>query len=103
MSMYIRPFEVQGDSQTVAVTASNQSIAINASPLGNRSIRLLVIGTDPVYFTLTTGEDTAAVATSTPMLANSVETFLLRNEITHINVISTGTGSSLTLTVGESA
>jgi hypothetical protein len=103
MSMYIRPFEVQAASQTVVVTASNQSTAIAAAGTGNRSIRIAVVGTQTVFFSLTSRAETAAVATSTPVLAGSVEVFLLRNDITHINVIAAGTGSTMYITVGESA
>ncbi len=101
--MYIRPLEIQKDTVNIAVTASSQVLAINATPIGNRTIRLLVDGTDKVFWKLGTAATTVTTATGCPMLGNSVETFLLRNEITHIAVISTGTASTLYVSVSEGA
>lgn len=102
-SNYIRPFEAQADSQTLTVAATTTTTAITASGTGTRSIRLVNSGSNIVFFKLGTSGTASAVATSTPLLPNTVEVFLLRNDITHIAYIGAAAGNTLYMTVGESA
>ena len=103
-TVWLRPFDFrQNATQNVAVTGSNQSTAITGAGVGTQTIRLVNIGSQTVFFSLTDAAGTAAVASSTPLLPNSVETFLLRKENTYINAIAAGTGSTLYWTLGESA
>lgn len=102
-TIWLRPFDANTATQNVAVTASNQSTAITATGQGTRSIRLANVGTQTVFVTITDAAATASVSTSIPVVANSVEVFLLRKENAYINVIAASTGSTLYWTVGESA
>ena len=102
-TVWLRPFDIQAATQNVAVTGSNQSTAITGAGVGTRTIRLLNSGSQVVFFSLTIGGATAATTTSTPILAGSVETFLIKKDITHINAIAGTTGSTLYWTLGESA
>jgi hypothetical protein len=100
MMEYIRPFQVvQESSQTLAVTASSQAITLPTRN-GNASVRIVVVGTQNVFWRL---DGAAAVATSTPMLANTVETFFLSRDATTINFIAAATGTTVYITIGESA
>ena len=102
-SIYVRPFEAQADSQTLTVAATTTTTAITATASGTRSVRLVNSGSNIIFFKLGTSGVVSAVATSTPMLPNTVEVFLLRNDVTHISYIGAAAGNSLYLTVGESA
>lgn len=100
MQKYIRPFEIHNqNTQNLAVTASNQTLTITPG-IGNRSIRILVTGTQNVFFSYGA---TAALATSTPLLANTVETFFLASDTTQISFIAAATGSTIYITLGEGA
>ena len=100
MQEYIRPFQVKLEStQSLAVTGSSQSITLGAYN-GNASIRIVVVGTQTVFWNY---DAAAATATSTPMLANTIETFFLPAGTTTIRFIAAATGSTVYVTVGESA
>jgi len=107
--MYLRPFEAQGGGSSFAgnstvnivVTASNQVLAVNATPLGNRSVRIANIGTQTIFVAFGISTTTASVTGSMPILPNTVETFFMRNENTHIAVIASSTGSTMYVTTGE--
>lgn len=101
MQQYIRPFQVQNEStQSLVVTDASQSITLPARN-GNGSIRILVSGTSKVYWNY---DAAAAVATSTPMLGNTIETFFLPKDVTTIRFIAdTASASTVWVTVGESA
>ena len=100
MQTYIRPFQVvQGSSQTLAVTGASQSLTLPTA-VGNRSIRIVVSGSQNVFWRYNAA---AAVATSTPMLAGTVETFSLPNDATTITFIAGAVGSTVYITIGESA
>ena len=102
MSQYIRPFEAQADTQTIAVTASSAATALNATGIGNRTVRLVNSGSNITYFKLGDSTVTTSASAGTPMLPNTIETFFLRRENTHIAVIGT-VANTLYVTVGESA
>lgn len=100
MQKYVRPFQaVEESSQTLAVTGSSQALTL-PTPQGNRTIRILTNGSVPVFWKYGTG---AAVATSTPILPNTVETFFLPNDVTQISFIAGGTGTTIYITVGQGA
>lgn len=100
MQQYIRPFSaVDQSSQTLAVTASNQSLTLPTG-IGTRTIRILVSGSQTVFWRYNAA---ATVAASTPILAGLSETFLLPNDATTINFIAGATGSTVYITIGESA
>lgn len=103
MPTTLRPFEVLAATSNVAVTAASQALALTGSGIGNRTVRLANIGLQTIFFKFGVAATTAAAATSTPMLPNSVETFYLRPDITHVAVIAGNTGSTLYATIGEGA
>lgn len=102
MTMIItRPFEPKGVTVNLAVTASSQSVALTRSGMGTQTVRLAVAGIDPVFVAFGTSIVTTATTTGMYLLPNSVETFLLPREVTHIAAISSGTASTLYATTGE--
>ena len=101
--MYLRPFEVQGNTVSAATTASSQALQINATPIGNRTIRIANVGNQTIFVSFGLSTVTASTATSTPIQAGSVETFFIRNETSHVAHIAGSTGSSIYVTIGEGA
>lgn len=105
MSTQKRAFRPLGKNKTVnlAVTASNQYIAIPNTPLGTRSIRVVVIGTATVFMEHAESNTTspATTTTSMPQMANTSEVYTISTDITHLAVIAAGTGSTVYLTYGE--
>lgn len=100
MQMYVRPFQVvEESSQTLAVTGSSQPLTLPTG-VGNRTIRIVTSGSVTIFWKYGTG---AAVATSTPMLPNTAETFFLPNDVTQISFIAGGTGTTVYITIGQSA
>lgn len=98
-----RPFDIQGLTDNIAVTASSQALLLTALPTNkDRSIRLVNSGTQVVFFVLSHVSPTATTA-MTPLLANTAETFLLKKDVQFVGVIAASTGSTLYATVGESA
>lgn len=99
MMMYIRPFGQIGD--TVNITGPGV-VAVTRSGMGTQTIRIVNSGTDTAF--LEFGKDatvTASPATGMPMLGNTIETFLLPHDITHIAVA--GATGVIYFTTGESA
>jgi hypothetical protein len=88
-----------------AVTGSSAQITLPTplatSPGGTGNpwqVRFANIGTQTIFWAW--GNVTATAATSTPMLANSVEVFTCPEGITQVSVIAGGTGSTLYATAG---
>jgi hypothetical protein len=103
MAEYIRPFDLQSDAVNLAVTGSSQVLAVNSTAIGTRSVRVANIGSQTIFIKFGTANTTVSATSGTPMIPNSVETFLLRNEVTHIAAIAGSTGSTMYVTVGEGA
>jgi hypothetical protein len=101
--LYIRPFMVKGNTVNLAVTNASARVAVTRPGVGIQSIRLTNIGTQNIFITIGTSTVTSAVATGFPMLPNTVETFMLDKESTHIAAIADASGSTLYVTTGESA
>ncbi len=100
MQQYIRPFSaVDQSTQTLAVTGTSQPLALPARN-GNCTIRIAVSGTQTVFWRYNTA---ATVAASTPILPGFVETFFLPRNATQIEFIASTTGSTVYITIGESA
>ena len=100
MQKYVRPFQlVSQSSETLAVTGTSQPLTL-PTPMGNRSIRIVTNGTVPIFWRY---DAAATVAASTPMLPGTVETFFLPNDVTTINFIAGGTGTTVYITIGEGA
>lgn len=101
----LRPFDILGTTSTLSVGATTGNIQVYAPVgVGTRSIRLFNSGTSVIFFNIgATSAVTADTTTSTPMLPNSVETFLLRNENSWIAAIGASAGNTLYITTGESA
>lgn len=100
MQQYIRPFSaVDQSTQTLAVTGTSQPLALPARN-GNCSIRIVNNGTQVVFWRYNTA---ATEAASTPILPGFVETFFLPRDATQIEFIAAGAGSTVYVTIGESA
>lgn len=84
---------------SVAVTAVNNSFTLTPSVGSDGgSMRVVNIGTQTIY--LAYGSVTASVATSMPILANTVETFSLPGAVNTLSVIAAATGSTIYVTTG---
>lgn len=104
MMMYIRPFNQWEGLSTVnlAVGTTSSNVAIPAPNIGWRSIRLVNLGTDVVFFQLgATSAVTASASTSIPLLPNSSEVFLLPNDIAYVAAIGQSGGNTLYISVGD--
>jgi len=103
MQVYVRPFTIQTASTTILPTTSSAATSINASPQGNRTIRIVNSGSSNIYFKMGISTVAATVAAGCCMLPNTVETFLIRNEDTHIAIIADSAGNSVYVILGDSA
>lgn len=104
MMQSIRPFGWVGATVNTAVTGTSANVAITRSGIGTQTIRVANIGTVTIFIEMGTSSGiTATTAASMPVLANTVETFLLPNNITHLAAIASGAGSTMYVTTGESA
>lgn len=84
-------------TSNIAVTAAAQSMTIPTIGVEGVTVRLVNAGTQTVFIAFS---GTATVATSMPMLANTIETFTFPQGA-GISVISTTTGSTLYATFGD--
>lgn len=103
MMMYIRPFGQVGN--TVSLTGAGV-VAVTRPGIGTQSIRIVNSGENIAFLTFGKNASvTSSPTTGMPMLAGTIETFLLPNDITHIAVAySAGTGTDVVyFTTGESA
>ncbi len=104
MMQYIRPFgQLQGqNTSNLAVLATTANVAVPVSGIGFRSIRVTNIGSQNIFVNFgNSNAITAVLTTSMPVLANTVEVFLLPPDITFVAAIAAATGSTMYLTVGE--
>lgn len=103
--IYVRPFGQVGNTVNVAVTTAGTSrVAVTRPGVGTQTVRIVNSGTETIF--LTFGKDatvTSSTATGMPMLAGTIETFLLPNDITHIAAVAAATGNTMYVTTGESA
>lgn len=98
--IYVRPFGQVGP--TVTIEGGEGVAAVTRAGMGTQTVRIVNSGSATVF--LEFGKDatvTADAATSMPMLGGTIETFLLRNDITHI--AATGGDGDVYITTGESA
>lgn len=100
MSDYVRPFEFKGNTVNLAVTGSTQQLTFPAG-VGTRSIRVVNVGSQTIFINKGDSTVTASTSTSLPILANTVESFLIHPEDTTLAAIAAGAGSTLYITIGE--
>lgn len=92
----------ENDTVSAVVTGAAGYLAFPKTPMGVRAIRVANIGTAVIFFELTeTPTPTATVATSAPLLPNTVEVFTIANDEVGIAYIGSGAGSTLYVTPGE--
>lgn len=89
-------------SANLAVTATTANVRVRPDTEGDytNSVRIAVVGSDNVFLRF---GDSAVAATTTEglaMLAGTIESFTLPEGATHVAAISTGTGSSINVTLG---
>jgi hypothetical protein len=94
------PFRALAATQSTASSGSSQGVTINVVG-GTRTIRFANIGTVTVFVAFGVGSaPTAALASSMPLLANTVEAFTIPPDVTHYSLIASGAGSTLYSTIG---
>lgn len=98
----VRPFQPVGASTSISATTSSASAAITGVPRGTSTVRIVNSGTVVVFLKFGTSGVTAAV-TDMPMLGGTVETFQIRNDITHVAAITSSGTATVYITSGESA
>lgn len=106
MSLIIKPFTLANEvpPASLAVTTTSQTLAIPRAGVGTQSLRIVVNGTAPIYFKMVKNStDTVTNTTGVLMLANTIETFNVQNDITYIALIADATGSTVQISIGESA
>lgn len=101
--LYIRPFMVKGNTVNTSVGLTSAAVAVTRPSVGIQSIRVVNSGSNIIYINIGTSAVTATTTTSMPILAYSVETFMLPNDATHVACISASTGNTMFVTTGESA
>lgn len=104
MYQMIAPFKVLGSTNTLSVTTSSATTAIprTTNPSAG-SIRIVNSGANILFFSLGDAGVSTSVATGTAMLPNTVESFYLGTDKTHIAIIGSVAGNSVYITFGESA
>lgn len=100
MLVYIRPFEKMANTASLAVGTSTGSVAVPGSGVGNGTVRLTNSGTNIIFVEFGAATVTATTTTGIPLLPNSVETFVFRNENTHVAAIAGTAGNTLYITYG---
>jgi hypothetical protein len=106
MSDYIRPFEAQADTVSFAVGATATTTQVNPTVgvRGTRSMRLVNSGAATIFWKLgDTAGVTTSITTGTPMLPNTTQVFLIRNEQQYLAHIGSAAGNTLYVTLGESS
>lgn len=103
MNVYIRPFNQKGSTVNLAVAGTSSSVAVTRSGVGTQSVRIVNSGAQTVFLNFGVSTVAATLAAGMPMLPNTVESFLLLNDVTHIAAIAAATGSTIYITTGESA
>lgn len=101
MSMYLAPFRPLKPTSNVTVTGASARVAIDKADAGG-SVRVVNSGAAVSFVEFGDSTVVAAVATSFPVLANSVETFFLEKSQTHVAAIGTA-GNTLYVTAGVGA
>lgn len=96
-----KPFKANA-TVNEAVDGAADTLALGTGVgVGTFQVRVANIGTQTIYIDFGTASTVAAVATSIPMLANTVEVFTVPNDVTHIAHIAGDVGSTVYVTVGE--
>lgn len=102
----IRPFRPAGEgfSGTLNTAVTGVSATISLPAIGGKSLRIANIGTQVVFVRMADVSGGAATVTNSfPMLPNTVETFWASVDVTQVTVIAAAAGSTLYVTIGESA
>lgn len=109
MQFSVRPFDLITNAQNsgagatvnLAVLTTSATVAVSPPGIGNRTVRLMNSGTNPVFVNFGPAGTVATVANSMPLLPNSVEVFYFHNDWTIVAAISGATGNTLYVTMGE--
>lgn len=103
----IRPFRPADENLSAtlntAVTGVAASVTLPAN-FGGKTARIMNSGTQLIFVRLVTASGGAAtVANSMPILPNTVETFFASVDVLSISAIAAAAGSTMYVTVGDSA
>jgi hypothetical protein len=102
MSTDIRTFRPLAATQTVSVTTTSTTLALNG-PGGSRAIRVYNAGASTVFLNLI-ANGTASTADTTnglPIPSGGVETFSVSQDVVSIGAITASATATLYVTVGE--
>lgn len=103
----IRPFRPADENLSAtlntAVTGVAAAVTLPAN-FGGKTVRIMNLGTQTIFVRLVSASGGAAtVASSMPVLANTVETFFAANDVLTVSAIAAAAGSTMYVTVGDSA
>lgn len=103
----IRPFRPADENFSATLNTAVTGVAASVTlvlGMGGKSLRILNSGTQIIFVRLVTASGGAAtLASSMPVLPNTVETFFASNEVLSVSAIAAGAGSTMYVTVGDSA
>lgn len=104
----LRPFRVVGATSNIAIpTTTATAVAIPGTPRGSSSVRLVNDANETTFVAFGTTEAIAIAACTTttgfPMVAGSVETFEIRNDLRYVAAVSVAGNGILYVTGGEGA
>lgn len=96
----MKAFSPIGNTVNAAVTATTAALAITE---GGDTVLVTNVGSLTIFIKFGDSTVTAALATSTPVLPNSAQTFRrgIAQLAQYIAVISTATGNTVYVTTGE--
>lgn len=103
----IRPFRPVDENFSATLNTAVTGVAASVTlvlGVGGKTVRIMNLGTQTIFIRLVTAAGGAAtVAASMPVLPNTVETFFAQNDCLSISAIAAAAGSTMYVTVGDSA
>lgn len=106
-----RPFDLQntslnafaGSTVNLAVLTTSATVVVAPAVTAHRACRILNSGTNTVFINLGGPSTTATLTNSFPLLPNTERVFWFHNDWTTVAAISTATGNTIYITMGEGA
>lgn len=99
----LRAFRILQDNQTVSLvtTAASQTLTLPQPRFTSfRNVRVVNSGAEITFFNFSSAT-AATLATSAPLLPNSVEVFTIAGDVDSLRVIGTAGGNTVYVTIGE--
>jgi hypothetical protein len=103
----IRPFRPADENFSATLNTPVTGVASSVTlvlGIAGKTVRILNSGTQTIFVRMVSASGGAAtVASSMPMLPNTVETFFASTDVLSISAIAAGAGSTMYVTVGDGA